>query len=279
MQKNYEIKGKEIKARDVDIIIPTYNQSFYVGDCVASINNKCQERDVQVIVVDDCSSNEENKKELEQLAEHLSFTLILKKENSGFAKTCNLGATLGKSPYTLFLNNDTYALSDFPDEMIKVMEESPNVGVVGAKLLYPNNTIQFAGHNRNPFAPHWFDHKYRGESRDSLVVNQETEIMSNTGACFLTSEEVLKKVEEKYGHYGFDPKYPMAFEDVDFCFKVRRLGMKIWYQPKAELYHIEGGTRGVGTEAANDPRQKESLKRFWEYWAEEEVDELSNLGY
>lgn len=265
--------------KKVSIIIPTLNGADYIRDNVKSIQKNVKREDYEILVVDDGSSEEEHNKLVDVTAE-LKVPLITNGRNGGYGEACNLGLNASsQTMYKLFFNNDMTAENDFITPLIDRIEKTKDCGIVGAKLLYPNGTIQFAGHMRNPFSPKWFDHQYRGQDGNFLPANKARVAMSVTGACLFVADRVLKEIEEKFGHYGYDPKYPMAFEDVDLCFKARRLGYQCWYEPAAVLTHIEGGTRGVGQKSIEDPRQQESIRQFWKYWTEEEVDEFSKLGY
>lgn len=263
----------------VSIIIPTLGKEDYVEKCVKSIRDKVKRDDYEIIVVDDGGEKEDHDK-LAKLSKELDFVLVTNAENSGFGSTIRLGlTTAGSTSFKLFLNDDTEADNDFITAMLDRYQGTPKCGVVGAKLLYPNRTIQFAGHVRNPYSPKWFDHLHRGQAEDFLIANKARKVIGITGACFLVHEHVLKAVEEEYGHYGFDPRYVMAFEDIDFCFKVRKLGYDCWYEPAAVVIHKEGGTRGVSVEPKAGPNQMLSLRAFWDFWTEEDVDELSKLAF
>jgi len=155
----------------------------------------------------------------------------------------------------LFLNNDTVPTQGWLEEMIKVVERDPRVGIVGSKLLFPNNTIQHAGvfiaDNPWPITP---CHAFYKKPSDAPEVNMVKEYQCVTGACML----IRKSLFDETG--GFDESYLNGYEDVDLCFKVREKGFKIVYTPKSVLYHFESQT---ATRHDHENQNIKLLNRRW----------------
>lgn len=192
----------------VSIIIPSYNRKDLLKDCLEAIR-KTVGTDVEVIVID-------------SYAGQLSFS-----------KACNKGAMQAKGKYLVFLNDDTIPEEGWLDELLLTMDNAPDIGIVGAKLLLPKDrTIQHAGvsisGNKTPY------HLYRGCHEDFLAANRQRDYQAITGACLLISKQLFEQV------YGFDERFINGMEDIDLCMKVKELGKRIVYNPKSVVLHYEG---------------------------------------
>jgi glycosyltransferase involved in cell wall biosynthesis len=132
------------------------------------------------------------------------------------------------------------------------------VGILGGKLLYRDDTIQFGGTVRNRGALEWFDHRYRFRPGSWGPANVPQTVLAVTGACMYVKREVIDRIGV------LDPTYPMAYEDVDFCLRAWEAGYGVLYCPMASLYHLESVTRGreVGE------RERASQRVFWERWGD-----------
>ena len=180
-----------------------------------------------------------------------------------FSKICNLGASHASGSQILFLNDDVEVVTkDWLSEMV-VIANRKEVGCVGAKLLYPNDTIQHAGIilGLGGYAGHAFRRfpKFHSgyKSRLDLVQNYS----AVTGACLLVRKEVFSKVS------GFDENFlKIAFNDVDLCLKVLQAGFKNVWTPHALLYHYESASRGDDLEGKNYKRflgEGDHLRNKW----------------
>lgn len=247
----------------VDVVLPNYSQNKssinMLDTCLESLE-KSTSIDYHVIVTDDCSPLP-MQKELKNLAKKRNFELILKTYNKGFAGNANDGLKKAKAPYVLLLNTDIICHKNFLEYMIIAANE-PRVGIVSSKLLYPDGRIQYAGTIRNTVHPEWFDHAYRFQAADYPEANKPKDLISFTGACVLFKQEVFKEL----GY--FDEEFPMAFEDIDFAFRARESGFRVYYEPKSVCTHLEGATRGT---TGKSPRELQSLRYFHEKWSEERI--------
>jgi GT2 family glycosyltransferase len=241
--------------RRVAIVIPTYEQTTLVSDCVDSIweSLSFQDREkVRIVIVDDGS-----RPEVQAALRKLPAEVVLKTRNEGYARGFNDGlATIPLDEDVIVLNNDTLAQEGWIEALQACAHSNPQVGVVGPKLLYPDGRIQSAGSYRSVGAPEWFDHCFRFRESAYLPANIQREVLAVTGACMYIKREVLEKIG------GFDPEYPMAYEDVDYCLRAREAGFRILYCPQATLTHLEGYTRGERKEA----RELVAQERFWKLW-------------
>lgn len=213
------------------IIIPVYKNLHFTKKCLESIfvNTK---GDFEVIVIDDNSQDGT----AEFLKSQKNIIAIINKTNKGFAKNCNLGAKEAKGDTLIFLNYDTEVHPGWLEAIDDVFSRKKEVGAVGVKLLFPDGTIQHAGvvisEDKVP------RHIYYQANADSPEVNKEREFQVVTAACVAIPKEVF----EKAGH--FDEEYKNGLEDVDLCFKIKKLGYKIIYTPKSVITHYESVAPG-----------------------------------
>ena len=155
-----------------------------------------------------------------------------------FSKKCNVGALSALNEYILFLNDDIDVVApDFISHLISPFSDK-SVGVVGANLRFPDGTIQHVGHS---YAHGEFTHPYSGlhdwETPIPSNMQIEREVSGVTGACLMTTSETFLQVG------GFSELFPVNFNDVDFCLKVREMGKRIIWSPTAQLIHFESKTR------------------------------------
>lgn len=215
------------------IIIPVFNKAEFTKRCLDTLRPTLEGAgEGEIIVVDNASSDETP----ELLAQYPWVRLIRNEKNRGFAGANNQGAAIARGEYLVLLNNDTEPFPGWLAAMIRAAEQ-PNVGVVGAKLLFADRTIQHAGVvmaqaplSRFSIAP--FHYNYLIPSTDP-----ETEIPRDfqvvTGACLLTPRALYLDLG------GLDEAFWNGYEDVDYCLKVRERGLRVTYAPGAKLYHFE----------------------------------------
>lgn len=224
----------------VSVIIPVRNKVEFTRQCLASIQRTSPTIKHEVIVVDN-ASDDGTAELLEKLSEKGMVTSVRNDPPLPFAASCNRGAGLAKGKYLLFLNNDTVALPGWLEELYHPISQEPDIGAVGAKLLYPDETIQHAGvafhcfQRSNVASPY---HIFRAFPRQHPAVNQVREFQVVTGACLMTPRSVFEELG------GFDARYTNCYEDVDYCLNLRSRGYRVLYVPSAELIHYEGQTSG-----------------------------------
>ncbi len=240
----------------VDVVIPSYRDAAHVRKLVRSIRRTTPRGMARVIVADDASGHEH----LAALRAIDGIDLLVESErNSGFAANVNRGlrATLPERDVVV-LNSDVEALSGWLEGLQYAAYRDADVGIVGAQLLYPDGRIQFGGTVRNRDAPEWFDHRYRFKPGDWGPAAQTSSALAVTGACMYVRRAVIERVGM------LDERYPMAYEDVDWCLRAWQAGYRVRYFPIARLLHHESATRGV----TQGERELESQRLFWERWSE-----------
>jgi len=225
----------------VSIIIPFRDKLNLLNDCLDSILNKTDYLNYEIILADIRSQEPETVKYIQNLIkEHKRITHVKIDMDFNFSAINNYAVSKCNGEYILFLNNDTEVISrSWLTEM--VMEaQGPKVGVVGAKLLYENDTVQHAGvlYGLGHVAGHAFRHLSDSDSGHMDRASLTQEYLTVTGACLLTKRTLFDGVK------GFDEvNLAIAYNDVDFCLKIYELGFKIIFTPYAKLYHFESKTR------------------------------------
>lgn len=227
---------EEASKIDVSIIIPVFNNLEYTRDCLASIyQHASPELPFEVIVVDN-GSTDGTGVFLQQEQARGRVRLLANAENLGFARACNQGARAALGQYLVFLNNDTKVLPGWLEALADSAQKDETTAVVGAKLLYADDTIQHAGVVFD--ADRKVYHLYQGFPQNHPAVNQEREFQAVTAACALFKKKVFFEAGL------FDERYVNGIEDLDLCFRIREKGYKVVYNPQSVVYHYESRTPG-----------------------------------
>ncbi|HXD55755.1 MAG TPA: glycosyltransferase [Solirubrobacteraceae bacterium] len=239
--------------RPVDVVIPSYRDAEHVATLVRSIRRTVPKGMARIIVADDASGQAH----LDALRAIGGIEIVAGERNAGFAANVNRGlqASSGERDVVL-LNSDMEARPGWLAALQYATSRGEDIGVVGARLLYPDGRIQFAGTARNLGAPEWFDHRYRFKPGDWGPARCRGPVLAVTGACMYLTREMLSRVGP------LDEAYPMAFEDVDWCLRAWQAGLQVVYCPAALLVHHESVTRGTDV----GERERESQQIFWERW-------------
>jgi GT2 family glycosyltransferase len=240
----------------VSIVIPSYNDHRVLQQCLRSLLRTTNPQHVEIVVCDDASTSADHHAFLDSIR-HPHVQVIRRPQNGGFAKAANTGILAARPGRdVILLNSDTEAHDGWLEALLYSATHDDQVGIVGAKLLYPDGTIQSAGTFRNPDEPDWFDHYYRFQAATFAPSNAPSYVFATTGACMLVRREVLESIGL------FDERYAMAFEDVDFCLRAIEAGFRVLYYPHAILIHHESATRGRGIGL----RELSAKRLFWERW-------------
>jgi GT2 family glycosyltransferase/glycosyltransferase involved in cell wall biosynthesis len=230
------------------IIIPVFNQKLHTFNCLKSVLENTVGADYEVIVVDDASTDDS----VAMLSEIDNLKIVRNRVNSGFLNACHVGARHATGRYLLFLNNDTQVRRGWLAALADVMENDASVGLVGAKLIYPDGRLQEAG------GIIWKDasgcNYGRGDDPEKSEYGFVREVDYCSGACIMVRRELW----ERFG--GFDARYaPAYYEDTDLAFTLREAGYKIVYQPAAEVIHHEGVSNG--TELSEGVKKFQAINR------------------
>ncbi len=215
----------------LSIIIVNYNTKKLTLDCIKSIQKFAPKFNYEIIVVDNASLNKLTPQK---------FKLIQNSNNLGFSKANNQGIRMALGKYILLLNSDIVVQKGALDALVNFAEITPDAGVIGSRLLNPDLTIQPSVFNfptvTNAVVHYWFNKKILGKYAPEE--NNPTQVDAVVGAAFLITPKALKKVGL------LNEKYFMYFEDIDYCRKVRSVGMKVYYLPSSEIIHMHGASGG-----------------------------------
>ncbi|HEX8064974.1 MAG TPA: glycosyltransferase [Thermoleophilaceae bacterium] len=243
--------------RPVTVAIPHYGPPEQVVETVKSVRRTTDPRRVRVVVADDASPEPHRGRLLEELEGRAE--VVLGEENAGFAVNANRALRAAPDGDDLvLLNSDVVALPGWIEALQQAAYGADDVGIVGPKLLYPDRTIQSAGSYRNLGAPEWFDHRHRFKPPDHGPANVVVPVVATTGACMYARRDCVDRIGL------LDERYPMAYEDVDWCLRAWEAGMRVMYQPQSALFHLESKTRGTD----QGERELESQRLFWETWGD-----------
>jgi GT2 family glycosyltransferase/glycosyltransferase involved in cell wall biosynthesis len=242
--------------RPVAIIIPSFEDHHVLDRCLLSLRRAMDlQPSIRVIVSDDASPSKAHKDFLKRI-EREGIIVIRNARNMGFAGNVNHALEFVGDEDIVLLNSDVEA-EGFWLEALQYASRVSGAGIVGARLLYPNRTIQHAGVHRNLASPRWFDHTHRGRGEFYGPACVPGYHLAVTGACLYISNQAYRKLG------GLDPMYPMAFEDVDYCLRAWVAGEQVLYYPYACLVHHESVTRG----RVQGAREIASQDHFWKKWA------------
>jgi GT2 family glycosyltransferase len=224
------------------VVIPTYEGALLTRTCLqALIAHPPPRCDMQIIIVDD-ASRDGTRELLESFGSEI--TMVTHDDNLGFAVSCNDGARAAEGcEYIVFLNNDTIPTAGWLDALVDHAAKTPAAAAVGAKLLFPNGTIQHAGVMISQDG--WPRHLYVGFPGEHPAVNRSRPVAAATGACLLVRREDFESLG------GFDCAFHNGYEDVDLCLRLGQKGREVWYCHHSVVYHLESVTRWPTGEARN----------------------------
>ena len=217
----------------VSILIPTKNNKSILKRCVDSLKTNTNYENFEIIIID---NNSDDKETLEYY-DSLDCKIISYAEPFNFSKMNNLGYTKSNGDYILCLNDDTKALDpDWLTEMVSICQQN-DVGIVGAKLLHSNGTIQHAGavFLKSGSGFHVFENILEKDTGFFNMHNMIRNFSAVTGACLLIKKTIFEKIT------GYDDNFDLFYGDADICLKTLKLGFHVVYTPYARLLH-EGST-------------------------------------
>ena len=260
----YRIKYEINKNSKISIIIPNKDHTMDLDICVRSILGKSTYQNFEILIIENGSN-----------FETLDFYKVLKRRDSrikiiyykhefNYSAINNYGVKFATGEYLLFLNNDTEVISPNWIEEMLMYAQRDDVGVVGAKLYYKDDTIQHAGVYLKIGGIAGHGHKFLPRSHFGYAgraVNVQN-VSAVTGACMMVKKTIFFKVN------GFEEELRISFNDVDFCLRIIMLGYLNVFTPYAELYHYESKSRGY----ADTPKKYAELSFEVEYmqkrWAQ-----------
>lgn len=260
----YRTRYKMIGNPMISIIIPNKDHIEDLDLCIQSIENKSSYDNYEYIIVENNSTDEATFSYYKQLQEDNPKVRVVYYEGDfNYSLINNFGVTYAEGAYVLLLNNDTEIINeDCLEEMLGCCMRD-DVGIVGARLFYEDNTIQHAGTvvGFGGIAGHAFIGKDRSENGYFSRIICMQDYSAVTAACMMVKKSVFEAVG------GLSPELKVAFNDVDFCLKVREYGKLVVYNPYAMLYHYESKSRGLEDTPEKVTRFNKEIDTFSEKWS------------
>lgn len=222
---------------ECSVIIPVFNKWELTRDCLASLRKHGADHDLEVLVVDNGSSDA-TAAELLPFGTSLfgeRFRAVVFPENRNFGPACNAGARAASSPLLFFLNNDTVMTPGWFPPLRDALRETDFPGALGPLLLYQDDSVQHMGvayGTRGPF------HLYQHFSANHPVVSKKRKLQAITGAAFMILADFFRECGE------FCEEYHNGFEDLDLCVQIRKRGGTVRCIPASRIYHLESQTPG-----------------------------------
>lgn len=250
----------------ISVIIPNKDHTDDLELCLFSMTRKSTYRNYEILIVENNSEKEETFEYYRKLPDRYPKARVLTWEKEfNYSAINNFAAKEAKGEYLLFLNNDVEILTpDWMEEMLQNCQQE-NVAAVGAKLYYPDDTIQHAGVvlGLGGIAGHIMCRASREDPGYFGRMISVQEISAVTAACMMVKKSDFDAVG------GLDETFQVAFNDIDLCMKFRAAGKKIIFTPYAELYHYESKSRGLEDTPEKQFRFDKEVKRFQEKWAQQ----------
>lgn len=262
---------------DVDIIVPVYGGQQHLERLIPALAETTQGLPVQVWFSDDATPESKDGPALrawltEQVKPHANWHTLFSPKNGGFAACNNRAALEAKGDYICMLNSDTVPHAGWLKAMLGVMRAFPQVGAVGAKLIWPPwatgnrlpGMVQHAGVAFNAMRLPY--HIMEGFPPEHRLVNRPLMMKAVTGACML----VRRRLWDQVG--GLDEEFGQGnFEDIDLCLKIVEAGYEVAYCPTAVLYHLGSGSENVADAERNSMLfmhhwQHKITSDDWMYW-------------
>ncbi|MCL2088944.1 MAG: glycosyltransferase family 2 protein [Oscillospiraceae bacterium] len=257
----YKIKGTPL----VSIIIPNKDLYDDLRKCLNSIFRLTTYPEYEIIIAENNSSTPEIFAYYEELDRNDRINIVRWEDGFNYSAINNFAAQHAKGEYLIFLNNDTEIITpDWIEEML-MFAQRKDVGVVGVKLYYPDDTIQHAGTTLGLGGVAGHGHRLLPRNSPGymgrLIYAQN--VTAVTAACMMVAKDIFDQVG------GFNEEFKVAFNDVDFCMKTRKAGYLNIFTPFCELYHYESKSRGHEDTPEKLIRFQGEIDLFKKIWGQE----------
>lgn len=263
----FKIRYQIIGSPKISIVIPNKDHVEDLKRCISSIEEKSTYDNYEIVVVENNSETKEIKDYYELLKDDPRVKVVTYTGSFNYSAINNFGVKETTGEYILLLNNDTQVITvNWMEEMLMYAQRE-DVGAVGAKLYYGDKTIQHAGvviglgAHRTAGHTHYKQHRENLGYMGRLCYAQD--VTAVTGACLLVKKSLFEKVG------GLDESFAISLNDVDFCLKLRKLGLLNVFTPFAELYHFESISRGLDDQGEKAERYNRESAHFRDKWKKE----------
>jgi GT2 family glycosyltransferase/SAM-dependent methyltransferase/glycosyltransferase involved in cell wall biosynthesis len=250
------------------IVIPVHSGAELTERCLHAIVDATPDLPYEVIVVDDGA--DADTKAL--LAAVDGLRVVVNETNLNYLRSVNRGAAEARGRHVVLLNNDTEPQAGWLRALVERADSAPDIGVVAAKLIYPDSLLQEAGGIIWRDGSGW--NYGRGDNAAGPEYNYVRDVDYGSAAALLVRRECWRDVG------GFDERYaPAYYEDADLCFAARAGGWRVVYEPQATVIHVEGGSQGIDTSSGGKRYQLINQEKFAEKWRAVLGEQLDNPGY
>lgn len=259
----YDIIGNPL----ISILIPNKDHIVDLSRCINSIIEKSTYKNIEIIVIENNSVELETFDYYKTLEKYNNIKVVTYESNGKFNYSAinNFGVKYAKGEHLLFLNNDIEIISENWLEEMLMYSQREDVGAVGAKLYYPNDTLQHAGVILGLGGVAGHSHKYFDRNSygyfGRCVLQQN--LSAVTAACLMMKKDIFNEID------GFDEAFAVAFNDVDLCMRIRDAGYLIAWTPYAEAYHYESISRGYEDTPEKQARFNGEIIRFKTRWGKQ----------
>jgi len=263
----------------VCVIIPTRDRSDLLGPCIASLFGRTTYQNFELLVVDNGSREAATLELFAQWErrEPERFRVLRDPSPFNYSRLNNEAARATGAAFLLLLNNDTEVIA--PDWMEALLGQArrPQIGAAGALLLYPDGTVQHGGVVLGILGLAGHAHRYLAGSGPGYhgALELDTNYLALTGACLMVERRKYLEVG------GLDETLAVSYNDVDLCLKLRRVGYRNVFVPRARLYHYESKSRGGDDTPAKVARAMEevsTIRRRWPQFAARDPYYNQNLS-
>ena len=251
------LEFKVFETPKVSIVIPVYNNYMTTLACLHSIRKHTDHDAIsyEVIIADDCSTDE-----TDNISENvIGLNVVRGETNQGFLKNCNSAIPSAKGDYLVLLNNDTNVQENWLNELLLPLVEDKQVGITGPQFLYPDGRLQEAGGIIFSDASGWNYGRLDQPSKPEYNFARDVDYIS--GACLVFRKALWNQIG------GFDEVFaPAYYEDTDFCFETRKLGLNVRFVPTAKVVHFEGVSHGSSESSGIKKYQAINREKFFIKW-------------
>jgi len=263
----------------ISILIPSKNDIEYLQKCIDSVLKKSTYDNYEIIVVVNNAMNDDIVRNYDYLTSSKKTKIIYHDEKFNFSAMNNFAADYANGTHLIFLNNNTEVITESWIEEMLMHSQREDVGTVGAKLYYPDGTIQHAGvlvGVSDSKTAHAF---YKVYDRYSHGYMNRLQTLQNysavTGACMMIKKTLFLEIG------GFDENLAFSYSDIDLCLKVRSRGLFVVWTPYVELYHHEVKTKGFSDTEDEIEQRRHELSLFDSKWSKywEEGDPYYNSNF
>ena len=264
MPSTYKINYELDETPLISILIPNKDHIDDLKKCIDSILDYSTYKNFEIVIVENNSTELRTFEYYQELEKDSKIKVVTWKGKFNYSAINNYGAGFCSGKYLLLLNNDIEVITPNWIEEMLMFAQREDVGAVGARLLYPDDTIQHAGvilgiggcaGHANKYIPKTAP----GYANRALIAQ---DLSACTAACLMVRKSVFDEVN------GFDESFEVAFNDVDFCLRIREKDYLIVYTPYAELYHYESKSRGHEDSSEKQTRFNGEVFRLKERWGE-----------